>query len=62
MDSKGNHLSPLITVAEAAAVFCVCKKTIRNWIKCGLLTANRIGRVVRIRRSEIEKLIGGGDQ
>jgi excisionase family DNA binding protein len=60
MDSKGNHTPPLVTVAEAASVFCVCPKTIRNWIKGGLLTASRIGRVVRIPRSELERLTGGG--
>jgi excisionase family DNA binding protein len=61
MDSKGNRLSPLLTVAEAATVFCVCQKTIRSWIKNRVLTAQRIGRVVRIRRSDIEKLIGGAE-
>jgi excisionase family DNA binding protein len=61
MDSKRNHQSPLITVAEAASVFCVCQKTIRNWIKNGHLTAQRIGRVIRIRRAAVEKLIGGAE-
>ncbi len=63
MDSKGNPLSPLVTVAETASVFCVCKKTIRNWIKSGQLPAQRIGRrIVRIRRRDVEKLIGGAEQ
>jgi excisionase family DNA binding protein len=60
MDFKDNHAPPLLTVAQAASVFCVCPKTIRNWIRSGLLTASRIGRVVRIPRSELERLTKGG--
>ncbi len=53
--------TPLITIAEAAAVFEVTRRTIHNWIKGGLLAAKKIGGVVRIRRADIEKLIGGAE-
>ena len=61
MKAKENPVSPFITIAEAAAVFAVTRRTIHNWIRGGLLAASKIGGVVRIRRSEIEKLIGGAE-
>ena len=61
MQSKQSNESPLLTIAEAAAVFAVTRRTIHNWKKGGLLAASKIGGVVRIRRSEIEKLIGGAE-
>jgi excisionase family DNA binding protein len=59
MQSKQSKESLLLTIAEAAAVFAVTRRTIHNWIKGGLLAASKIGGVVRIRRSDVEKLIGG---
>ena len=59
MKAKENPVSPFITIAEAAVVFAVTRRTIHNWIKGGLLAARKIGGVVRIRRRDIEKLIGG---
>jgi excisionase family DNA binding protein len=53
--------TPLITIADAAAFFAVSKRTIFNWIKGGLLAAKKIGGVVRIRRADVEKLIGGAE-
>jgi excisionase family DNA binding protein len=61
MKAKENTVSPLITIAEAAAVFAVTRRTIHNWIRSGLLAAKKIGGVVRIRRSDAEKLIGGAE-
>jgi excisionase family DNA binding protein len=61
MDSHKKLSGPLITVAQAADIFCVCEKTIRNWLKNGHLSAQRIGTVIRIRRSDVEKLIGGAE-
>jgi excisionase family DNA binding protein len=61
MKSKPIKASPLITIAETAGVFAVSKRTIHNWITSGLLDARKIGGVVRIRRSDVEKLIGGAE-
>ena len=61
MNPKKSHASPFITVAETAALFAVSRRTIHNWIKGGLLAALSIGGVVRIRRTDIEKLIGGAE-
>jgi excisionase family DNA binding protein len=61
MKAKEPHASPLITVAETAALFAVSRRTIHNWITSGLLAAKKIGGVVRIRRSDAEKLIGGAE-
>ena len=54
--------SPLITIAQTARVFAVSIRTIHNWITSGLLNAIKIGGVVRIRRSDVEKLMAGGEQ
>ena len=33
----------LVTLAEAAALHRVCERTVRRWIKAGLLESVRIG-------------------
>jgi len=48
-----------MTVAEVAEFLKVNQQTVRNWIDNGELPAVRVGvRRVRIRRSEIEKMLG----
>jgi excisionase family DNA binding protein len=47
----------LVTVAEIAAVLRLNQQTIRNWIDQGQLPAVRIGRRVRIKRSDFEQLL-----
>ena len=47
----------LMTVAEIAAVLRLNQQTIRNWIDQGRLPAVRIGRRVRIKRSDFEQLL-----
>jgi len=47
----------LMTVAEIAAVLRLNQQTIRNWIDHGRLPAVRIGRRVRIKRSDFEQLL-----
>jgi excisionase family DNA binding protein len=59
MKSKPKQAPPLLTIVETAELFVVSKRTIHNWITSGLLAARKIGGVVRIRRSDVEKLIGG---
>ena len=53
---------PWLTVAEAAAHAQVQEATIRQWIASGL-RAGRVGRVLRLRREDIDRwlLTGGQD-
>ena len=46
-----------MTVAEIAATLRLNQQTIRNWIDQGRLPAIRIGRRVRIKRSDFEQLL-----
>jgi excisionase family DNA binding protein len=47
----------LFTVAEIAADLKMNQQTIRNWIDSGYLPAIRIGRRVRVKRSDFEALL-----
>jgi excisionase family DNA binding protein len=49
-----------LTVAEVAQTLKLNQQTVRNWIDQGSLPALRIGRRVRIRRSDFERLIEAG--
>src|SRR5437588_9181778 len=46
-----------LTVAEVAAILKLNQQTVRNWIDQGSLPALRVGRRVRIRRSDLERLL-----
>ena len=50
-----------LRVDEAAAILKVSSKTVRRLFGRGDLKAVRIGRLVRIPFSEIDRLIAGGD-
>ena len=50
----------LLTVAEVAAALRLNPQTVRNWIDQGSLPALRVGRRVRIRRSDFERLLEEG--
>jgi excisionase family DNA binding protein len=45
-----------LTVNEAAALLRVSDLTVRRWIWSGKLPATRVGRLLRIRQSDIEGL------
>lgn len=47
----------LLTVAEIAAALKMNQQTIRNWIDSGYLPAIRIGRRVRVKRSDFDALL-----
>ena len=47
----------LLTVAEIAASLKMNQQTIRNWIDNGYLPAIRIGRRVRVKRSDFDALL-----
>ena len=55
-DEKAN--GPL-TPEEAAEYLKVTRRTIDRWIADGTMKASKIGRVVRIKRSEIVRLLEG---
>lgn len=49
-----------LTVAEVAEILKLNQQTVRNWIDQGSLPATRVGRRVRIKRSDLERLIEAG--
>lgn len=49
-----------LTVAEIARILKLNQQTVRNWIDQGELPAVRVGRRVRIRRSDFEQLMERG--
>jgi excisionase family DNA binding protein len=49
-----------LTVAEVADVLKLNQQTVRNWIDQGTLPALRVGRRVRIRRSDFERILADG--
>jgi excisionase family DNA binding protein len=46
-----------LTVAEVAELLKLNQQTVRNWIDQGSLPAVRVGRRVRIKRSDFERVI-----
>jgi excisionase family DNA binding protein len=51
-----------LTVAEVAELLKLNQQTVRNWIDQGTMPAVRIGRRVRIRRSDLDRLLDSGYQ
>ena len=53
-----SHSEPeeFLTVAEVAATLKLNQQTVRNWIDQGSLPALRVGRRVRIKRSDFERI------
>jgi excisionase family DNA binding protein len=49
-----------LTVADVAETLKLNQQTVRNWIDRGELPAIRIGRRVRIRRSDFDRLVERG--
>jgi excisionase family DNA binding protein len=47
-------------VAEVASILKLNQQTIRNWIDAGKLPALHIGRRVRVKRSDFERLLEEG--
>lgn len=64
----GDREDSFLTVAEVAETLKLNQQTVRNWIDRGELPAVRVGRRVRIKRSDFDRLLadgysaGGGDQ
>ena len=57
--TAGQPTSRYLTVGEAAGTARVCSKTVRRWVKQGLLPAFRAGSVVRIDGLALERLLAG---
>ena len=49
-----------LTVAEVAATLKLNQQTVRNWIDAGSLPAIRVGRRVRIKRSDLDRILQNG--
>jgi excisionase family DNA binding protein len=49
-----------LTVAEVAETLKLNQQTVRNWIDQGSLPALRVGRRVRIKRSDFERILEEG--
>ena len=49
-----------LTVADVAELLKLNQQTVRNWIDQGSLPALRVGRRVRIRRSDLERVLQDG--
>ena len=55
-----SHTDPeesYLTVAEVAETLKLNQQTVRNWIDQGSLPALRVGRRVRIKRSDFERVL-----
>ena len=49
-----------LTVADVAELLKLNQQTVRNWIDQGSLPAVRVGRRVRIKRSDLERVLEDG--
>jgi excisionase family DNA binding protein len=54
---RGEVEESYLTVAEVAEVLKLNQQTVRNWIDQGTLPALRVGRRVRIKRSDFERIL-----
>lgn len=57
--NESQSSSELLTVAEVAHYLRVSETTVWRWCSSGRLPAFRIGRGWRMRRVDLEKIIGG---
>lgn len=55
-----NPADEFLTVAEVAGILKLNQQTVRNWIDQGSLPALRVGRRVRIRRSDFQRILEEG--
>jgi excisionase family DNA binding protein len=55
--NTGEPEDSFLTVAEVAGILKLNQQTVRNWIDQGSLPALRVGRRVRIKRSDFERVL-----
>src|SRR5581483_7823013 len=60
MSIQSGNLEEFLTVAEVAEMLRLNQQTVRNWIDQGSLPAHRVGRRVRIRRSDLDRMLDEG--
>jgi excisionase family DNA binding protein len=60
MSIQSGNLEEFLTVAEVAELLKLNQQTVRNWIDQGSLPALRVGRRVRIRRSDLDRMLEEG--
>jgi excisionase family DNA binding protein len=58
--SQNESEESYLTVAEVAETLKLNQQTVRNWIDQGSLPALRVGRRVRIKRSDFERILDDG--
>src|SRR5579872_3860377 len=58
----GEFEESFLTVAEVAELLRLNQQTVRNWIDAGSLPAVRVGRRVRIKRSDLNRILESGYQ
>jgi excisionase family DNA binding protein len=56
----GEHEESFLTVAEVAELLRLNQQTVRNWIDAGSLPALHVGRRVRIKRSDLDRILADG--
>jgi len=54
------HSKEWLRISEVALYLSVSESTVRNWVSGGVLPANRYGRLIIIRRSNLEKFLEEG--
>jgi excisionase family DNA binding protein len=60
MSIQNGNIEEFLTVAEVAELLKLNQQTVRNWIDQGSLPAHRVGRRVRIRRSDLDRMLEEG--
>jgi excisionase family DNA binding protein len=58
--TSGEHEDSFLTVAEVAELLKLNQQTVRNWIDAGSLPAIRVGRRVRIKRADLDRILENG--
>lgn len=58
--TSGEFEESFLTVAEVADLLRLNQQTVRNWIDAGSLPAVRVGRRVRIKRSDLDRILESG--
>jgi excisionase family DNA binding protein len=62
MAMTSEYEESFLTVAEVAELLRLNQQTVRNWIDAGSLPAVRVGRRVRIKRSDLDRIVESGYQ
>jgi excisionase family DNA binding protein len=58
--TSSEHEDSFLTVAEVAELLKLNQQTVRNWIDAGSLPAIRVGRRVRIKRADLDRILENG--